>query len=544
MSKKKIFVSLNIKLIIVLTVALIVASAVFAGVKELGDFLVWRYYLDEEDRLERADGYIEDFQKYVTDNKLSVKDSSLISSWNAGNYIDMIIYKDSTLFYAPEWFMDFNGDGEESDVAEDSEDLTGETEEAGETEETHASTESDDGESDSYLESQDTEALVGGEESVATEALESDSREDSDVETESLTETGEFVDKGWFSGDRGFVQYLTQEARETYLSRVDDILEGNQALTPIYFVDGTLFVMVVDYTEEFLAGLVFAIAIVSALLVLVVIMLVNFSNTTMRIKRLADNVKLVEGGDLEHPIKAEGNDEITALANDVNSMRNSVVDNMSKEKKAWETNAELITAMSHDVRTPLTVMLGYLDLMELQNSDPSSEEYIAACKENAMKLKRLSDDMFSYFLVFGKNEIDLAGIPECPADLIGHMIAEHQLLFDENGYCVKFNGEIPKVMVKIDAVLFGRVIDNIFSNISKYADQNEPVLVSSDFDGACLKLCFENKIKADDDHAESNRIGIKTCIRIMEQLGGSFETRAENERFTVLLTIPATEIKE
>lgn len=539
MSKKKIFVSLNIKLVIVLTVALIVASAVFAGVKELGDFLVWRYYLDEEDRLERADGYIEDFQKYVTDNKLSVKDSSLISSWNAGNYIDMIIYKDSTLFYAPEWFMDFNGDGEESDVAEDSEDLTGETEEAGETEETHASTESDDGESDSYLESQDTEALVGGEESVATDALESDSREDSDVETESLTETGEFVDKGWFSGDRGFVQYLTQEARETYLSRVDDILEGNQALTPIYFVDGTLFVMVVDYTEEFLAGLVFAIAIVSALLVLVVIMLVNFSNTTMRIKRLADNVKLVEGGDLERPIKAEGNDEITALANDVNSMRNSVIDNMTKEKQAWEANAELITAMSHDVRTPLTVMLGYLDLMELQNSDDANEEYISACKENALKLKRLSDDMFSYFLVFGQKDIMPETLEAQDTDPFEHMISEHKMLLEENGYVFVHEGEMPRVKIIADTMFLGRVIDNVFSNIAKYADPSYPVTMRAELDNGFLKISVSNRIKRDDSRAESNHIGIKTCVRIMEKMNGGFDTVSDDDTFTATVIISA-----
>ena len=107
------FVSLRTKLIIVMLVALIIAASVFAGVRELGSFLVWRYYLDEEDRQERADGYVKDFQQYVTDNKLSVKEASKISSWDAGSYVDMIIYKDSTLFYAPDWFKDFNGDGED-----------------------------------------------------------------------------------------------------------------------------------------------------------------------------------------------------------------------------------------------------------------------------------------------------------------------------------------------------------------------------------------------------------------------------------------------
>lgn len=522
MFKKKIFVSLTVKLIIVLVIALLVASAVFAGVKELGDFLVWRYFLDESDRQERAEGYVEDFQKYVTHNKLSVKDSSRISSWSAGSYVDMIIYKDSTLFYAPEWFKDFNGESEDAieEILENTEPF-----------EREESFSENDGESQSF--ESDTEELVDTE----TTPLE-ESGSDGDV-TETVYESQEFVDKGWFSGDRGFVQYLTQEARETYLNRVDDILEGNQELMPIYFVDGTLFVMVVDYTEEFLSNLVFAIAIVAALIVLLVIMLINFSGTTMRIRRLANNVKLVERGDLDRPIKVEGNDEITALATDVNSMRNSVIDNMTKEKQAWEANAELITAMSHDVRTPLTVMLGYLDLMELQNSDDANEEYISACKENALKLKRLSDDMFSYFLVFGQKDIMPETLEAQDTDPFEHMISEHKMLLEENGYVFVHEGEMPRVKIIADTMFLGRVIDNVFSNIAKYADPSYPVTMRAELDNGFLKISVSNRIKRDDSRAESNHIGIKTCVRIMEKMNGGFDTVSDDDTFTATVIISA-----
>ena len=152
------------------------------------------------------------------------------------------------------------------------------------------------------------------------------------------------------------------------------------------FNDGTALVTVVDYTEDFLYSGVLVMAIAGAMIVLTLVMVFNFTSMALRVNKLAHDVKLVEEGNLNMPIRLDGNDELTALADDVNSMRNAVVDNMTKEKQAWEANAALITAMSHDIRTPLTVVLGYLDLIELQNSDPANEEYIAACKENTMRL--------------------------------------------------------------------------------------------------------------------------------------------------------------
>ena len=568
------FVSLRTKLVIVMLVALIVAAAVFAGVRELGSFLVWRYYLDEADRQERADGYVEDFQNYVTQNKLSVKDTAKISSWDAGSYVDMIIYKDSTLFYAPEWFKDFNGDGEDDSTSKpDGEDMNGENmggegeakpeggdaipDEIGSAEdnevsemldpetvetEVSASSESAESEQDSSESAEPVSSSSVAESEgngVAGDGEETTAETETESETLSSTETEEFVDKGWFSGDRGFVQYLTEEARDTYLNRVEDILSGNNALTPIYFVDGTLFVMVVDYTEEFLNNVVFAVSIVSALLVLVVIMLINFTNTTLRIKRLAHNVKLVERGELSRPIKVEGNDEITALAGDVNSMRNSVVDNMTKERQAWEANAGLITAMSHDIRTPLTVLLGYLDLAELQNSDPVNAEYLAACKENALRLKSLSDDMFSYFLVFGQKDILPETLEAQEIEPFEHMISEHRMLLEENGYTFVYEGEIPRIKIIADTVFLSRVIDNVFSNIAKYADPAYPVTMRAETYGGFLKISIANKIKKDDSRPESNHIGIKTCVRIMEKMNGGFETAADEDTFKATVTIPA-----
>ncbi len=459
MSKKKFFISLKSKLILILILALITAAVVFVACKQFGDFLVWKYYLDEETKQERAENYIEDFQKYVKNKKLSIHDSKKIAAWSGGNYVDMIVYKDKNLVYAPDWFID------------------------------------------------------------------SSSPQD------------------YFSGDRNFEQYLTEEARTAYLERLEDILDENSDLSSVYFVDGTLLVRVIDYTEDFVYSLVFAAALLLALIVLAIIMILNFSATASRIKRLARDVRLVEGGNLELPIAIRGHDELSSLAEDVNSMRNSVVDTMTKEQQAWKANAELITAMSHDIRTPLTVMLGYLELMEMQEKSNIDSEYVAACKDNALRLKRLSDDMFSYFLVFGKKDALDGEMIDVGSEVIEHMLAERVILFEESGFELSYSHDLPSVTISVNLDYLGRVIDNVFANIQKYADLNAPVYIESEIKDGNLTLAFRNKIDKSSDRAESNGIGLKTCERIMERMGGSVTVVAESDDYSITLNFPVKEQK-
>ena len=79
MTEKK-GLSLKLKLLLALVASLLLAALVFYAVSEIGSFLVWRYYLGEADKQERAEEYVAKFQKYVTENKLTTDDAEKISS--------------------------------------------------------------------------------------------------------------------------------------------------------------------------------------------------------------------------------------------------------------------------------------------------------------------------------------------------------------------------------------------------------------------------------------------------------------------------------
>ena len=432
---------------ILMMIGLAVAGGIFIGLKSVGDYHVWKTYVnrtDDEIR-EQNRSYMNDLQKYVNINRLTVKEAEDTNRWASGQHLKLVFYKDRDLIYYEQ-------------------------------------------------------------------------------------ETGE--------DDKNFQSYLSEDDRKKYEETLQSILDGNADAYPISFMDGTLLVTFVDNTESFMKSLVIAASLCVSALLFAIWMLLYFNRITGRIGKLAKSVKAVGAGDMERRIYDGGNDEIGGLALDVNNMRNSVVENMSKEREAWEANAGLITAMSHDIRTPLTVMLGYMELMELQNEDPAFAEYLESCKQNAHKLKKLSDDMFSYFLVFGKREFELDMTPSVAGEVVRHMLDEHCILLSGNGYNVSTSWESEDSTILIDQKFFGRVIDNVFSNIGKYADKDKAVNISVEANDDIFKITTENYIAMDTSSAESNGIGNKTCAKIMEQLGGKFESYADGELYINKISLP------
>ena len=211
-----------------------------------------------------------------------------------------------------------------------------------------------------------------------------------------------------------------------------------------------------------------------------------------------------------------------------------MLESLENEKAALNANSELITSMSHDIRTPLTVLIGYLDIMKMYSKDEVMMEYIKSSEKTAMRLKKLSDDMFKYLLVFG-NSAKPAELEEYDGMmLIEQMLSEHVLLLREHGYEVKF--DMPSesgVKVLTNAPDLMRIIDNVFSNIGKYADREKPIEIKVEIGGDRVSMTFTNAISADASMAESNKIGLKTCAKIAELISSEFSYSVSDDVFTV-----------
>ena len=226
-------------------------------------------------------------------------------------------------------------------------------------------------------------------------------------------------------------------------------------------------------------------------------------------------------------------------------MRASIVLTLEKEREAINANTDLITSMSHDIRTPLTVLLGYLDVMKMQTTDETTRQYIRASELTALRLKKLSDDMFQYFLVFSGEENDLTMQDYDGRTLLEQMLSEHVILLRENGFTVETEHaenilqDVP--YIRTDAPHCMRIVDNVFSNIMKYTAKEEPILIRFEEDEAWVSVEFRNAIRADADLAESTGIGLKTCKKLASLVAESFEYFTEGDSFICRLVIPIRE---
>ena len=311
--------------------------------------------------------------------------------------------------------------------------------------------------------------------------------------------------------------------------------------------DGTLLASVSDFSEYLYYDIINIVSLAIAFVALAVVLMTYFIGLTKRITELSRDVTAVSESDMNHKINVDGNDEFASLTRNIEQMRSSMVENIAKEREAREANSELITSMSHDIRTPLTVLLGYIDLMKSRESDSVMQGYIKASETTALRLKELSDDMFRYFLVFGNREIDVDSADYDARTLIEQLFSEHILLLCEKGYTVteaEGSSIDEGLTVTTDAPKAMRIIDNVFSNMYKYADIDAPIEFSVKTYSGKLEVRLENRIKRSRDKAESNGIGLKTCMKMAEAIGLGFDYGTKGDKFITEIRFPIVEDAE
>ncbi len=266
----------------------------------------------------------------------------------------------------------------------------------------------------------------------------------------------------------------------------------------------------------------------------------------LRVKNLSDQVSEVSAGDLNKPITLGGRDEVTILSQDIETMRSTLVDKIQSEQKAWKTNQELITSISHDIRNPLTSLVGYSDILHNKqySSAEECESYLERCREKIYRLKELTDELFRYSLVFGTPEVEVNCTEEDASILLGQLIGEPLAELKSEDCQVASNILINGITISVDALVLKRVFDNLFSNIRKYADLKKPVVASVTKNGQYLNVKLINFIKAIDNPVESSKIGLKTCERLCKSLNIEFSYLEKKDKFTAELFIPIVKIAE
>lgn len=154
-----------------------------------------------------------------------------------------------------------------------------------------------------------------------------------------------------------------------------------------------------------------------------------------------------------------------------------------------------------------------------------------------MQLKSMTDELFQYFLVFGREELPMQMERYQAEILLEQILGEHCALLQMNGFRVKTILS-PQGEICVDVKYLRRVFDNLFSNIEKYADRGKPVAVLVEQQDAQLRICICNAIPDQPNRTVSTKIGLKSARAILEQMHGKLLTTADRKRFVVEVVLP------
>jgi len=189
----------------------------------------------------------------------------------------------------------------------------------------------------------------------------------------------------------------------------------------------------------------------------------------------------------------KGNDEISDLANSINIMSNRLKGNYEKEKKIEKDKNELIVAVSHDLRTPLTSIIGYLDLLKDDKFlyEDVQKDYLNVAYEKSVSLKKIINELFE-FTKLNNDYVALEKIPFNIATLVNQIVGEQIPFFKERNIEVAIESTVQELYCEIDIQKMVRVIENIVKNAEKYSFPNTIFKVSMMEIDNNIKISFEN----------------------------------------------------
>ncbi|MGZ9585677.1 HAMP domain-containing sensor histidine kinase [Paenibacillus marinisediminis] len=282
--------------------------------------------------------------------------------------------------------------------------------------------------------------------------------------------------------------------------------------------------------------------LVMSVLLFIIILTLLIRNKLNYITTLEKEIKILEGGNLKYAITVKGNDELTSLASSLNDMRVSFINQIETEEKARLANKELITALSHDLRTPLTTQTGYLEILKEKHWSTQEEHdrYVEKCLATCEQMKQMSDRLFEYFLAFKSDrdepEIELKEFNGL--ELFMQLISEHTLLMEEDGFSFTISVAETDFKVRVCISSLLRIFDNIFSNLMKYADRTENIRVSIEADEHYCTIQFDNQIYEQSEKIASTKIGLENVKRLMKQQQGELILHESDRRFSLMLKFP------
>lgn len=195
-------------------------------------------------------------------------------------------------------------------------------------------------------------------------------------------------------------------------------------------------------------------------------------NKIKYIKVLIDSLKIIAGGNLDIKAPVKGRDELSILAENINQMACELKINKQRKREVEKSKDELIVNVSHDLRTPLTSIMGYTKLIrEKYNIDKEFEKYLGIVDNKLSRFNTLINDLFEYSKL-NSNVVELNKEKVLFNELIRQVLEELMPLGLQNSVELKFSSTSNnELSIEADPSMLARVFENVISNAIKYSSK-------------------------------------------------------------------------
>ena len=336
-----------------------------------------------------------------------------------------------------------------------------------------------------------------------------------------------------------------------YLSEImtrSSLIKTFLIMSGLYVISGLLLFVVSGILSIFPIGILIGI-------ILTIIYIVIFIKELIYLDKIIIGSKAATEGKLNCNIEEKGRGHLRELAHDINNIRDGLRKSIESEMKSENMKTELITNVSHDLKTPLTSIINYIDLLKRENIESeTAKDYINILDKKSQRLKVLIDDLFEASkATSGAMELNITKIDI--VQLLKQSLGENDERFKNSNLSVKLDIPDTKIFINGDGQRLYRVFENLISNIVKYSlsntrvyiqmyvdDENKVVIIMRNISAYELDFCaneITNRFKRGDSSRSTDGSGLGLAIAksIVELHGGKFNIEVDGDLFKSIIKL-------
>ncbi len=326
-----------------------------------------------------------------------------------------------------------------------------------------------------------------------------------------------------------------------------------------------------DFIESVLGNGSFMVRVILAVIVFGLLTMIPFAGIVtiplaawfihrwvLEYNSLKRGIEEIKEGKFEQKIELKHSKDLQAMAQDINTIADGLNSEVENRIKSEKMKTELISNVSHDLKTPLTSIISYVDLLKREEIDnEQAKRYIGVLEQKSNRLKVLIEDLFEASKISSGNipvvfdNVDLVALLQQGLGELDERIAASNLVFKTN---------IPNEPIKViaDGKLLWRVVENLLTNVFKYALENSRVYIDLEKMGENAELIiknisayelnipdeelFERFTRGDDSrHSEGSGLGLSIAKSLMKSQNGDLSIVIDGDLFKVIVSIPISE---